>query len=91
MGEELGAWVHPRAGVAPDLARLRAFVRERLAHYKAPRYLWLVQEFPLTVTGKIQKFAIRDTVAAWQREGDPRFAAADLASRSAPPPEGQGS
>jgi fatty-acyl-CoA synthase len=85
MGEELGAWVRVRPGsraTPTDLrADLRELVRARLAHFKAPRYVWIVTEFPLTVTGKIKKFAIRDTVAGWQAEGDPRFAAADLAPR----------
>ena len=79
MGEELGAWVRVREGAGTEPDALREFVRGRLAHFKAPRYVWLVDEFPLTVTGKIQKFAIRDTVQRWQREGDERFSSADLA------------
>jgi len=81
MGEELGAWVRLHAGARATPQELRAFVRERLAHFKAPRYVWLVDAFPLTVTGKIQKFAIRDAVADWQRAGDERFGSADLAPR----------
>ncbi|MCP3919390.1 MAG: AMP-binding protein [bacterium] len=78
MGEEIGAWVRLREGTRTEPVELRELVLERLAHFKAPRYIWLVDEFPLTVTGKIQKFAIHDTVAGWERE---RLAAADLAPR----------
>ena len=47
--------------VASDLAReLQQFCRERTAHYKVPRYFIFTNEFPLTVTGKIQKFILRD-------------------------------
>ncbi len=85
MGEELGVWARARRGASVEPADLRAYVLERLAHFKAPRYVWLVDAFPMTVTGKIQKFAIRDTVAGWQREGDERFVAADLAPREPAP------
>jgi len=55
-GEELCAWVVPRAGATLDEEAVRAFCRDQIAHYKVPRYIRLVQEFPTTVTGKVQKF-----------------------------------
>jgi fatty-acyl-CoA synthase len=56
MGEELMAWVVLRDGHDFDEDELRGFCRERLAHFKVPRYWKPVDEFPLTVTGKVQKF-----------------------------------
>jgi fatty-acyl-CoA synthase len=61
-GEEVCAWVKLRAGAAMSEAQLREFCRERIAHYKVPRYVRFVEEFPMTVTGKIQKFMIRDAM-----------------------------
>ena len=78
MGEELGAWVRLCEGEMASARELRDFVLERLAHFKAPRFVWIVEEFPQTASGKIQKFAIRDTVGRWQLQGDERFLAADL-------------
>jgi len=60
MGEELMAWVIAREGVVVTEDEVRAFCRERLAHYKVPRYVRLSTEFPLTVTGKVQKFRMRE-------------------------------
>jgi fatty-acyl-CoA synthase len=59
MGEELAAFVRVN-GAPPTVAALRAHVRERLAAPKAPRYWVFLQEFPLTGSGKIQKFVLRD-------------------------------
>ncbi|MGP4022739.1 AMP-binding protein [Actinomadura sp. 3N407] len=59
-GEELMAWVRLREGV-PDLTagELRSFCEGRLAHYKIPRYVHVVDEFPMTVTGKVRKVQMR--------------------------------
>ena len=59
-GEELMAWVMLREGATADEDELRAFCRTRLAHFKVPRYWQFVDEFPMTVTGKIQKFRMRE-------------------------------
>ncbi|EIT69743.1 MULTISPECIES: AMP-binding protein [Hydrocarboniphaga] len=61
-GEEVCVWVKLRAGATMSEAQLREFCRERIAHYKVPRYVRFVEEFPMTVTGKIQKFMIRDAM-----------------------------
>ncbi|MFI5307311.1 MAG: AMP-binding protein [Polyangiales bacterium] len=60
MGEELVAWVIPREGARVSEDEVRDFCRELLAHYKVPRYVKLASEFPLTVTGKVQKFRMRE-------------------------------
>jgi fatty-acyl-CoA synthase len=59
-GEELMAWVIPRAGVTLDSEQLREFCQGKIAHYKIPRYVKLVDQFPMTVTGKVQKFKMRE-------------------------------
>ena len=60
MGEELMAWIvlRERADATDD--EIRDFCRERVAHFKVPRYVKFVDEFPLTVTGKVQKFRMRE-------------------------------
>jgi fatty-acyl-CoA synthase len=64
-GEELAAWVKMRAGAEPlDADAVRAFASGKLAHYKIPRYVLLVEEFPMTVTGKIRKVQMREETAA---------------------------
>lgn len=59
-GEELCAWIKLKAGHALSTEDIRAFCRAQLAHYKVPRYIKFIDTFPQTVTGKIQKFKIRD-------------------------------
>ena len=59
-GEEVMAWVKPREGASLDDERLTAFCRGQIATYKIPRYWKLVETFPMTVTGKIQKFRMRE-------------------------------
>lgn len=64
-GEELCAWVKLRAGAEPlDAPAVRAFCDGRLAHFKIPRYVLLVEEFPMTVTGKIRKVEMREESTA---------------------------
>jgi quinol monooxygenase YgiN len=58
-GEELCAWIVPRAGAMLDEESIRNFCRDQIAHYKVPRYVRLVEGFPTTVTGKVQKFEMR--------------------------------
>jgi fatty-acyl-CoA synthase len=59
-GEEIMAFVIPREGQAPDPEELREYCRGRIAHYKVPRHIALCEAFPMTVTGKIQKFKLRE-------------------------------
>ncbi|MFI5866101.1 AMP-binding protein [Streptomyces sp. NPDC051546] len=63
-GEELMAWVRMREGAEPLTAEaVRAYCEGRLAHFKIPRYVHVVEEFPMTVTGKIRKIEMRETSA----------------------------
>ena len=59
-GEELMAWIIPRAGASIDVEAVREFCQGRIAHYKVPRYVKTVDAFPMTVTGKVQKFKMRE-------------------------------
>ena len=59
-GEELCAWIIAKPGTKPTEDDIRAFCKGQIAHYKVPRYIRFVAAFPMTVTGKIQKFKIRD-------------------------------
>ena len=60
-GEELMAWVRLRDGAAAlDAAGVREFCAGKIAHYKIPRYVHVVDEFPMTVTGKIRKVEMRE-------------------------------
>ena len=59
-GEELMAWVIPREGAALDEDAVREFCRGKIAHYKVPRYVKFVDSFPMTITGKVQKFKMRE-------------------------------
>ena len=59
-GEELCAWIKPRAGEDVSEDEIRAFCKGQIAHYKVPRYVRFVESFPMTVTGKVQKFIIRE-------------------------------
>jgi fatty-acyl-CoA synthase len=64
-GEELCAWVKLRSGAEPlDADRVREFADGRLAHYKIPRYVMVVDDFPMTVTGKIRKVEMREKSTA---------------------------
>jgi len=58
-GEEIMAWVKLREGEAATTEELRDFCRDKIAHYKIPRYFKFVDSFPMTITGKIQKYLMR--------------------------------
>jgi fatty-acyl-CoA synthase len=59
-GEEIMAWVRLRPGAVPlDVDALRRFCLDRIARYKIPRYVHVTEEFPMTVTGKVQKYVMR--------------------------------
>ncbi len=64
FGEAVAAWVRLRDGEVASEEDIRAFCRGQIAHYKVPAYIQFVTEFPMTVTGKIQKFVMRDEMAA---------------------------
>jgi len=59
-GEELCAWVRLKSGEQAGAEEIKAFCQGQIAHYKVPRYIKFVDDFPMTVTGKIQKFKMRE-------------------------------
>ena len=59
-GEEIMAWVVVREGAVMDSDVLRDFCREKIAHHKIPRYVNVVTEFPMTITGKVRKVVMRE-------------------------------
>jgi fatty-acyl-CoA synthase len=64
MGEEVVAWIKLAPGAKLGAEDVRAFCRDRIAHYKIPRYVGFLDQFPLTVTGKVQKFKLRELAVA---------------------------
>jgi len=60
----LCAWVRLRDGVSATPEEIRTFCEGQIAHYKIPRYVKFVDAFPMTVTGKIQKFLMREETIA---------------------------
>ncbi len=70
FGEEIMAWVMLKADQEATEEEIKEFCRGRIAHYKVPRYVKFVSEFPMTVTGKIQKFVMREeSIRELQLEG----------------------
>lgn len=61
-GEELCAWIIAKPGQSLSADEVREFCKGQIAHYKVPRYIEFVTQFPMTVTGKIQKFKIREAM-----------------------------
>ena len=54
------AWVVTRGGAQLDRDAVAGFCKGKIAHYKVPRYVQVVSEFPMTVTGKVQKYKLRE-------------------------------
>jgi fatty-acyl-CoA synthase len=59
MGETVLAWIRLKPGMTADEAEIRAFCQDRLAYFKIPQYIRFVDAFPMTLSGKVQKFRIR--------------------------------
>jgi len=62
-GEVVCAWIKLKAGERSDAEAIRTFCKEQIAHFKVPTHIRFVQEFPMTVTGKIQKFLMRQEMS----------------------------
>ena len=59
-GEVLAAWIIPKQNVELTEEEVKQFCKENIAHYKIPKYFRFVQEYPMTITGKIQKYKITE-------------------------------
>ncbi|HLB02283.1 MAG TPA: AMP-binding protein, partial [Nitrospiria bacterium] len=59
-GEEVAAWIQLHSGKSATEDEIRDFCKGKIAHFKIPRNIWFVEEFPMTVTGKFQKFRMRE-------------------------------
>ena len=59
-GEEVCAWIQPKEDTTLDEQAIRAFLHDKLAYFKMPRYIRFVESYPMTVTGKLQKFKMRE-------------------------------
>ncbi|WP_166113083.1 AMP-binding protein [Pseudoalteromonas sp. Z9A5] len=60
FGEEICAWIQPKEDAILDEQAIRAFLKDKLAYFKMPRYIRFVESYPMTVTGKVQKFKMRE-------------------------------
>jgi fatty-acyl-CoA synthase len=69
FGEEVCAWIVLKPGISATEAEIRDFCRGQIAHYKIPRYVRFVAEFPRTATGKAQKFAMREAMLRELQQG----------------------
>ena len=70
FGEQVCAWIKLRAGHALNEDEVRAYCKDRIAHFKVPRYVRFVDAMPMTVTGKAQKFKMRETMEKELREAE---------------------
>lgn len=71
-GEEVCAWVQLREGESSTEEDIKAYCKDKITHFKVPRIIRFVDEYPMTVTGKIQKFKMRDAmVAELEKEAEP--------------------
>jgi fatty-acyl-CoA synthase len=60
LGETVAVWIRLKAGQSATEEEIRQFCKGKIAHFKIPQYIRFVDSFPMTVTGKIQKFRIRE-------------------------------
>ncbi len=71
-GEEVMAWIQLHPGETATEDEIRQFCEGRIAHYKVPKYVWFVEQFPMTVTGKLQKYRMREIAVARLKADGPR-------------------
>ena len=64
FGEEIIAWISLKSNTEVNEADIKAFCKGKIAHYKVPRYIKFTDDFPMTVTGKIQKYKMREVSIA---------------------------
>jgi len=63
LGEELCAWIRLKSGESATAEEIRLYCRDQIAHYKVPRHIRFVDAYPMTVTGKVQKYLMREAMA----------------------------
>jgi fatty-acyl-CoA synthase len=63
FGEELCAWIRLKGGESATDEEIRLYCRDQIAHYKVPRHIRFVDAYPMTVTGKVQKYLMREAMA----------------------------
>jgi fatty-acyl-CoA synthase len=68
FGEEIMAWILLHEGETATEEDIRAFCKDRIAHFKIPKHIWFVDEFPMTVTGKLQKYRMREIAVEKMRQ-----------------------
>jgi fatty-acyl-CoA synthase len=68
-GEEVMAWIQLHAGETATEEEIKNFCKDKIAHFKIPKYIWFVEEFPMTVTGKLQKFRMREIAVQQLKKG----------------------
>jgi fatty-acyl-CoA synthase len=68
-GEEVCAWIKLREGHSATAEEIQAFCKGKIAHFKIPRYIRFVNDYPMTITGKVQKFVMRESMAKELAEG----------------------
>jgi acyl-CoA synthetase (AMP-forming)/AMP-acid ligase II len=85
-GEQVAAFVRPAPGQTPDPDELFAYCREHLASHKTPRYWTVLEEFPLTPSGKVQKFVLRERFLAQAPEVAIQAGGPDIAAAAPPGP-----
>ena len=66
-GEQVCAWIQPQDGAALTAEEVKAFCKGKISHFKIPHLIELVESYPMTVTGKIQKFKMRDVMVERRR------------------------
>ncbi len=69
-GEEVAVWIKLKEGLTASAEEIRDFCRGQIAHYKIPRYLKFVADFPMTVTGQVQKYKMREMAIQELNLGD---------------------
>ena len=85
-GEQVAAFIRPAPGQTPDPGELSAYCREHLAPHKTPRYWTVLDEFPLTPSGKIQKFLLRERFLAQAPQGAMQAEGPGIAAGTPPTP-----
>lgn len=68
FGEEIMAWIELHEGEAMTEEEVREFCKDKIAHFKIPKYVWFVEDFPMTITGKLQKFRMREIAIEKMKE-----------------------